>query len=168
MSSQSRSDKSFSYFAYINLTISSSGTIYRAYVNDDIPMVVFILFYIIAFCVSEMCMRALNRLPQNEDSLKKFILKVTNWVLVSAILFGFAYQFGTFVCVTAAVIIFSAVIAASAFLFFVYFIYDDAKKINTSTTSGNSYDNNGEKISLFTANSCTEGDKVATSILEKV
>ena len=104
-------------------------------------------------------MKALNRLPQNENSPKKFLLKLTIWVLVSSILFAFAFQFRNFLTFTSSVIIYSAVISGSAFLFYVYFIYE-AKK-----NSGNC-EKNASSPSF-----CTEDDhnrQLATSILEKV
>ena len=148
-------------FTYINMTISSFGTIYGAYTNsnDDSYTVAFIVLVMDAILVSEMCKKALNRLPQNEDSSKKFLLKVINWVLVSAILFSLAFQLRTFV--TGAVIIFSVAIASSAFLFHVYFIYDARRNHSSGSTDKSS------SSPFF----CTEDDhnnKLATSILQKV
>ncbi|EXB30119.1 hypothetical protein L484_001523 [Morus notabilis] len=155
-------------FAHVNLTISSISTSYRAYANNDIAMVASIAFVFIGYFVLQICFRALNRLPQNEESTKKLLLKITAWGLSSAILFVFAYQFCTLGSLTMTVVTFGVVIAGSACIFFVYFIYDDKK--NGPNVSNYS---TGEKISTNSCSSCpdqkyNDHDKCTASALEKV
>ncbi|GMN42371.1 hypothetical protein TIFTF001_011577 [Ficus carica] len=152
-------------FAYVNLTISSIGTTYRAYANNDMAMVAFIIFVILGYFVLEICFRALKRLPRDEESAKKSLLKFTIWGLSSSILFGFAYQLGTFACLGATLIMYAVVIASSSCIFFVYFIHDDKKNGATVSADG------GEKIGTDSWSSCDlekNDDKKTAAVFEKV
>lgn len=152
-------------FAYVNLTISSVGTTYRAYANNDMPMVAFIIFVIIGYFVLEICFRALKRLPRDDESTKKSLLKFTVWALSSSILFGFAYQLGTFACLGATLTMYAAVIASSSCIFFVYFIHDDKKNGASVSADG------GEKIGTDSCSPCDlekNDGKVTAAVFEKV
>jgi hypothetical protein len=120
------------YFAYLNLTVSSMSTIYRAYIHNDMPMIVFIVYVYFAYFVLDHCFTAFNKLPPNENSQKKEFLKFTICVLSSSILFGFACQFATFLSLAASLSIFVVVIASSLCLFYVHFFCDDPKTFRAS------------------------------------
>ncbi|KAM4125072.1 hypothetical protein ACB094_01G280800 [Castanea mollissima] len=120
------------YFAYLNLTISSMSTIYRAYIHNDLTMIIFIVFVYFAYFMLDHCFTAFNKLPPNDNSQKKEFLKFTICVLSTSILFGFACQFATFLSLAASLSIFLVVIASSFCLFYVYFVYDDAKMFRSS------------------------------------
>ena len=120
------------YFAYLNLTISSMSTIYRAYIHNDLPMIIFIVFVYFAYFLLDHCFTVFNKLPPNDNSQKKEFLKFTICVLSTSILFGFACQFATFLSLAASLSIFLVVIASSFCLFYVYFVYDDPKMFRNS------------------------------------
>lgn len=165
MSSQPRNkshESSLCCLSYINLTICSLFLAYRAYANDNNSLVVFIAFALVALLVSDMCMTALRKLPQEdghhqEHWPKKFLLKLTVWVLTSALTFCIVYQFKPFFSFTQNLILFGLVIFGSAFTFYGCFINDPNKKRG-----------NGEKINNFSPSSCNQdqdnNDKLCTKV----
>ncbi|KAL9343534.1 hypothetical protein Peur_063965 [Populus x canadensis] len=110
--------------AYFYLTFNSIRTICRAYMHNDIPMVAFIVFAYFSYFIVDHCLTVFNRLPSDEESPKKELLKVTIWSLTSAIMFGFAYQFSTFMGPTVVLLMYGIAIVSSAILFYAHFIYD--------------------------------------------
>lgn len=119
-------------FAFFNLTISSVGTIYRAYTHNDIPMIAFIVFVYFAYFWLDHCFTEINKLPPSDTSSKKKHLQFTVWILSTAILFGFACEFATFLNLPASLSICGISIATSLCLFYAYFIHD-----NQTTTQQN-------------------------------
>ncbi|KAF9663642.1 hypothetical protein SADUNF_Sadunf17G0072600 [Salix dunnii] len=109
---------------YFHLTFNTIGTIYSAYTNNDIPMVAFIVFVYFGYFIVDHCLVVFDRLPSDEESPRKVLLKVTIWSFTSAILFGFAYQFSTFMSPVVFLPMYGIAIASSAILFYVHFIYD--------------------------------------------
>ncbi|KAJ6290251.1 hypothetical protein OIU78_026051 [Salix suchowensis] len=110
--------------AYFHLTFNTIGTVYSAYTNNDIPMVAFIVFVYFGYFIVDHCLIVFNRLPSDEESPRKVLLRVTIWSLTSAILFGFAYQFSTFMSPVVVLTMYGIATASSAILFYVHFIYD--------------------------------------------
>ncbi|KAC2234033.1 hypothetical protein FH972_027165 [Carpinus fangiana] len=117
--------KFFPCFAFLNLTISSVGTIYRAYTHNDIPMIAFIVFVYFAYFWLDHCFTAINKLPPSDNSSKKKRLQFTVWILSTAILFGFACEFATFLNLPATLSISGISLAISFCLFYSYFIHDN-------------------------------------------
>ncbi|KAF5479214.1 hypothetical protein F2P56_000058, partial [Juglans regia] len=111
--------------ASLNLTISCLGTMYRAYGNNDRPIMAFVIFVYFAYFWSGHCHTKLNKLPPSDNSFKKKFLQFNIWFFASAILFGFACEFGTFLGWAATLFLFGVAIAGSSLLFYVYFICDD-------------------------------------------
>ncbi|KAJ9135190.1 hypothetical protein P3X46_032399 [Hevea brasiliensis] len=107
------------------LTLNSITTIYRAYINNDMPMVAFIIFVYLGYFILDYCVVIYNRLPSKEESPKKEFLKVTIWGLSSAIFFGFSYQFSTFMSLFVVVPMYGFAIVSSVFLFYFYFLRDN-------------------------------------------
>ncbi|PQQ06746.1 uncharacterized protein Pyn_10609 [Prunus yedoensis var. nudiflora] len=68
---------------------------------------------------------SVHMLPRGEQSVKKELLRFTLWGLSSAILFGFAYQFGTFMPLSAVVLMYCIAVSSSLLLFYAYYIVDD-------------------------------------------
>jgi hypothetical protein len=87
-------------------------------------MVAFIVFAYFSYFIVDHCLTVFNRLPSDEESPKKELLKVTIWSLTSAIMFGFAYQFSTFMGPTVVLLMYGIAIVSSAILFYAHFIYD--------------------------------------------
>jgi hypothetical protein len=116
------------WFAYLNLTISSVSAIYRAYIHKDIPKIAFIVFVYFAYFLLDHCFTAINKLPPSDTSSKKKKLQFTIWILSTAIMFGFACEFVTFLNLPASLSIFGIAIATSLCLFYVYFIHDNPTK----------------------------------------
>ncbi|KAI4347629.1 hypothetical protein L6164_008424 [Bauhinia variegata] len=124
-------------FGFINITISSSTTIYRASSNGDIPMVVFITFVYFGSLLLEYWFRLYHQLPPHEKSARKQKLKIGIWVLLSSIMFGFACQFSTFMSPFQSLAFFAVVIGGNCLLFYVYFIWngDDQKSCGIGSNS---------------------------------
>ncbi|KAL6287913.1 hypothetical protein ACE6H2_012303 [Prunus campanulata] len=112
-------------FVYFNLTICSLTTLYRAYEHSDYPVVAFVVFVYVSYFVLEKCLAVYTMLPRGEQSVKKELLRFTLWGLSSAILFGFAYQFGTFMPLSAVVLMYCIAVSSSLLLFYAYYIVDD-------------------------------------------
>ncbi|EEF45008.1 conserved hypothetical protein [Ricinus communis] len=115
--------------AYFFLTFNSITTTYRAYINNDTQMVVFIIFVYLGYFVLDFCITTYNQLPRNgEYHCKKEFLKVAIWSLTSAVLFGFGYQFSTFMSMSVVSLMYGVAIICSLFLFYVYFVcYSDGQ-----------------------------------------
>ncbi|XWS32843.1 hypothetical protein CRYUN_Cryun22dG0024700 [Craigia yunnanensis] len=109
---------------YFCLTFNSIFTIYQAYSHSDFSMAAFVLFVYFGYFFLMFCLTKFQALPPQENSPRKDILKSVIWVLTSFILFGFAYQFSTFIHPVAAVFAFAIAISASSFIFFLYFVHD--------------------------------------------
>ncbi|XVE68072.1 hypothetical protein DITRI_Ditri09bG0039800 [Diplodiscus trichospermus] len=110
---------------YFYLTFNSISTIYQACTHGDFSMAAFVVFVYFGYFFLMYCIAQLQALPPKEKSPGKILLKSVIWVLTTAILFGFAYQFSTFIHPVAAVIIYVMAISVSSFLFCLYFFYDD-------------------------------------------
>ncbi|OAY24502.1 hypothetical protein MANES_17G020900v8 [Manihot esculenta] len=111
--------------SYFYITFNCITTIYRAYVNNDMPMVAFIVFVFLGYFVLDYCLANYRRLP--ESPMKEF-LKITIWALSSAIFFGFCYQFSTFTSLVAVVTMYGFAIVGSVFLFYFYFLHENDQK----------------------------------------
>lgn len=85
-------------------------------------MVGFIIFAYFGYFYSNYCLQEFNRLPPGDESLWKGFLKLNLWVVPSGILFGFAYQFGTFINPILALVAYGVATAGSACLFYVYIV----------------------------------------------
>ncbi|KAK7266309.1 hypothetical protein RIF29_18952 [Crotalaria pallida] len=120
-------DSVLPYYAYINLTISSGTTIYRAYNNNDIQMVVFIIFVFFGSFLLDYFFRVHYALPRWEKSAKKRNAKIGIWVLLSTIMLGFAFEFSSLKYLTESLCLFGVVIGGNALLFYVYFIREGNK-----------------------------------------
>ncbi|KAB2613928.1 hypothetical protein D8674_036244 [Pyrus ussuriensis x Pyrus communis] len=125
------------HFAYFNLTICYLTTMYRAYQAGDYPVLAFVIFVYVAYWGLDKCQQVYSRLPRDEKSLKKEVLRFTYCVLTSGILFGFAYQFGTFMPLPVVVMMYFVAVATSLLLFYVYYFKDDQsgryEKINDNS-----------------------------------
>lgn len=122
-------------FGLINLTISSATTIYRAFNKGDTPMIVFTTLVFLGTFLLDYWFRLYRKLPPSEKSSKHHSLKIGIWVLLSAIMFGFAYEFSTFMSLAASLSFFGVVICGNALLFYVYFIWDGEGKSRQSRDS---------------------------------
>ncbi|XWS32844.1 hypothetical protein CRYUN_Cryun22dG0024800 [Craigia yunnanensis] len=109
---------------YFYLTFNSISAIYLAYSHGDFSMVAFVLFVYFGYFFLMFCITIFQALPPQENSPRKDFLKSVIWVLTSFILFGFAYQFSTFIHPVAAVFALAIAISASSFIFFLYFVHD--------------------------------------------
>ncbi|XP_022740840.1 uncharacterized protein LOC111292631 [Durio zibethinus] len=110
--------------AYFYLIFNSVSTIYQAYTHGDFSLAVFIVFVYVGYFSLMYCLTQFQALPPQENSPRKDLLKSVIWVLTSFILFGFAYQFYTFIHPVAAIFVFAIAISVSSFLFFLYFFHD--------------------------------------------
>ncbi|KAB1227822.1 NADH dehydrogenase [ubiquinone] complex I, assembly factor 7 [Morella rubra] len=124
------------HFTYLNLAISSACRIYGAYINNDKPMIAVMLFGYFAYFWLDYCFRVLNKLPQSDNSIKKKFLKLNIWAVSTAVMFGFACEFGTYVFLAATLAVFGVAIASSSCLFYFYFIADDQTSSRLSRPSG--------------------------------
>ncbi|XP_028780479.1 uncharacterized protein LOC114736776 [Neltuma alba] len=115
-------------FGLLNMIISCSTTIYRAYINGDIPMVVFIVFVFFGTFLLEYWFRLYNKLSPTENSSQRHYIKIGIWLLISSIMFGFAYEVSTFMSLAASVSFFLVVLCGNSLLFYVYFIWDGEGK----------------------------------------
>lgn len=134
------------HFTYLNLAISSACRIYRAYIDNDKPMIAVILFGYFAYFWLDYCFRVLNKLPQSDNSIKKKFLKLNIWAVSTAVMFGFACEFGTCVFLSATLAVFgvAVAIASSSCLFYFYFIADDQTSSRLSRPSGKVCDKSQE------------------------
>ena len=107
-------------FGFINMTITSVITIYRAYNNNDIPMVVFIIFVYLGSFLLDYWSRLFQKLPP--QSPKKRNVQIGIWALMSTIMLGFAWQFSKVMSLIESLCIYGVVIVGNAFLFYVEFI----------------------------------------------
>ncbi|KAJ4833819.1 hypothetical protein Tsubulata_043969 [Turnera subulata] len=110
--------------AFFYLTFNTISTIYRAYINDDMPMVALVVFVYVGYFLLHHCLEVYGGLPSHEESPRKEILKATIWGLSSTIVFGFVYELSTTMSVAVVLPIFSLAVMTSAFLFCFYFVYD--------------------------------------------
>ncbi|XVF14210.1 hypothetical protein REPUB_Repub09cG0038500 [Reevesia pubescens] len=126
--------------AYFYLTFNSISTIYQAYSHGDFSMVAFIVFVYFGYFCLMYCIKEFQALPPNENTPRKDFLKSVIWVLANVILFGFAYQFSTFIHPVAAVFFFAFAMSASSFLFFLHFVHDAyPQQQQKQTTSSSCY-----------------------------
>lgn len=153
--------------AYINLTVSSISTIRSAYWHGDFLMAGFIIFVYFGYFFSGYCLEEFKRLPPGEESLWSGFLRLSLWFIPSAILFGFAYQFGTFINPVLALLAFAVATGSSACLFYVYIL--TAHDHNMSATASSP-----SKLHPFSSSSPRDGQHVKKdfgqimSILETV
>ncbi|KAL2330031.1 hypothetical protein Fmac_017612 [Flemingia macrophylla] len=138
------------FFGVINMTITSVTTIYRAYNNGDFQMIAFVTFVFIGTFLLDSWIRLYNMPPHDDhhhhhhhhhhhrSSAEKLKLKIGIWVLVSSIMFGFAYEFSTFLSFFESLAFFGVVTSGNIFLFYVYFIWElvDQSGTTCSITSG--------------------------------
>ncbi|KAF8013006.1 hypothetical protein BT93_I1001 [Corymbia citriodora subsp. variegata] len=104
------------------LTINSVSTLYRASVNGDTPVVVFVLAVYLAYLVLDYCITELGR--PDGGPRRRAALKVVAWILATAIGFGFAYHFSQLVSLGMAVAFHAMAATSSAVLFYTYFYCD--------------------------------------------
>ncbi|KAF8013008.1 hypothetical protein BT93_I1003 [Corymbia citriodora subsp. variegata] len=104
------------------LTINSVNTIYRASVNGDAPMVVFIVAVYLAYLVLDYCLTELER--SDGEPQRRAALKVVAWILSTAVGFGFAYHFSQLVGPGTAVAFHAMAAAGSGVVFYTYFYCD--------------------------------------------
>ncbi|KAK7316369.1 hypothetical protein VNO77_35365 [Canavalia gladiata] len=109
------------FFGCINLTISSGVTIYRAYNNNDTPMVVFITFVYFGSFLLDYLFRLCQNLPPSSNRRN---VKIGIWVLLSVIMLGFACEFSTFMSLNESLCFFGVVIGGNTFLFYAFFIWE--------------------------------------------
>lgn len=121
--------------AYINLTVSSISTIGSAYRHGDILMAGFIIFVYFGYFFSNYCLEEFKRLPPGEESLWRGFLRLSLWVIPSGILFGFAYEFGTFINPFLALLAYAVATASSACLFYVYVLSAHDHNMSASSRS---------------------------------
>ncbi|KAF8408048.1 hypothetical protein HHK36_007189 [Tetracentron sinense] len=105
------------------LTFNTVVAIFRAYAHDDIPMMAFVLFLYGGFISLYSCMMALDRLPRNEESRRKDLLKIIIWILLTSLNFGIAIRFAMLLYPIASVIIFAMATVSSASAFYFFFIF---------------------------------------------
>ncbi|KAI6700590.1 hypothetical protein NL676_014914 [Syzygium grande] len=105
------------------LTINSVNTIYRASVNGDTPMVVFIVFVYVAYLLLDYCLTELERSPPRRGPRRE-TLKLVAWVFSTAIGFGFAYHFSQLASAWMAVAFHAIAVASSGVVFYTYFCCD--------------------------------------------
>ncbi|KAK3413348.1 hypothetical protein EUGRSUZ_I01916 [Eucalyptus grandis] len=106
------------------LTINSVNTIYRASVNGDTPMVVFIVFVYLAYLLLDYCLTELNRSPPTDRGPRRTALKLVAWVFTTAIGFGFAYHFSQLTGACMAVAFHALAATTSGVVFYTYFYCD--------------------------------------------
>ncbi|KAL3723239.1 hypothetical protein ACJRO7_035425 [Eucalyptus globulus] len=106
------------------LTINSVSTIYRASVNGDTPMVVFIVFVYLAYLLLDYCLTELNRSPPTDRGPQRAVLKLVAWIFTTAIGFGFAYHFSQLTGACMAVAFHALAAATSGVVFYTYFYCD--------------------------------------------
>ncbi|PRQ53680.1 hypothetical protein RchiOBHm_Chr2g0169171 [Rosa chinensis] len=112
---------------FINLTITTFTTMYRAQQHHDTTLLAFLAFVYASYFILHNCVQVYSRLPNGEKSAKKELLRFTLWFLPTLVLLGFAAEFGTFMNVTVVVLMYCLAIASSLTLFYVHYIYDDQK-----------------------------------------
>ncbi|KAM5581471.1 hypothetical protein ABKV19_010609 [Rosa sericea] len=112
---------------FINLTITTFTTMYRAQQHHDTTLLAFLAFVYASYFILHNCVEVYSRLPKGEKSTKKELLRFTLWFLPTAVLLGFAAEFGTFMHVTVVVLMYCLAIASSLLLFYVHYIHDDQK-----------------------------------------
>lgn len=115
-------------FGLINMIISSSTAIYRAYNKGDTAMIMFTSLVFVGTFLLDYCFRLYRELSPSEKSWERHMLKTGIWTLISAIMLGFAYEFSRFMSVVASVSLFGVVLSGNAFLFYLYFIWDGEGK----------------------------------------
>lgn len=106
------------------LTINSISTVYRACVNGDTPMVVFIVLVYLAYLSLDYCFTELERSPPIDEGAQRKALKLFAWIFSTAIGFGFAYQFSQLVGAWMAVAFHAIAAASSGGVFYTYFYCD--------------------------------------------
>ncbi|KAI3417146.1 uncharacterized protein J3R85_014618 [Psidium guajava] len=106
------------------LTINSISTVYRASVNGDTPMVVFIVLVYLAYLLLDYCFTELERSPPMDEGPRREALKLVAWIFSTAIGFGFAYQFSQLVSAWMAVAFHAIAAASSGGVFYTYFCCD--------------------------------------------
>ncbi|KAL6143415.1 hypothetical protein ACLB2K_054110 [Fragaria x ananassa] len=116
---------------FLNLTITTLTTMYRAYQHRDITLLAFLVFVYASYFTLHNCVEVYSRLPKGEKSTKKELLRFTLWFLPTVVFFGFALEFGTFMPVTVVVLMYCLAIASSSLLFYAHYIQDDQKGYNT-------------------------------------
>ncbi|RDX88843.1 hypothetical protein CR513_29501, partial [Mucuna pruriens] len=113
-------------FGFINMTISSVVTIYRAHANHDTPMIVFVAFVYFGSFFLDYCFRLYHALPKSSSRNRRNV-KIIIWLLLSSIMFGFACEFSTFMSFVESLCFFGLVLAGNTFLFYVYFVWEGYK-----------------------------------------
>lgn len=129
------------FVMYFNLTVSGMSLVWSAYQHGDISMLRFVAFVYFGYFLSDYCLEEYRRLPQGDESLRKMLLKFALWALPSAILFGFAYQFGTFLDLIPTVLFYVLATVCSACFFYARIICDEVHSAKTKQLDGGEYDN---------------------------
>ncbi|XP_061355691.1 uncharacterized protein LOC133300194 [Gastrolobium bilobum] len=133
------------FLCIISMTISSVITIYRAYNNKDILMILFITYVYIGSFLFDYWSRLYHKLPPSEQSSKRRNVKIGMWVLFSSTMLGFACEFSTFMNFTESLCIFLVVIVGNVLLFYVYFVWKGNKSASACSTHRSCY-NNGNAV----------------------
>jgi len=114
------------FFGFMNMTISSVVTIYRARSHNDTGTIIFVAFVYFGSFFLDYCFRLYHSLPPSSPSSRN--VKIVIWVLISSIMLGFACEFSTFLSFLESSFFFGLVISGNSFLFYVYFIWEGEKR----------------------------------------
>lgn len=106
------------------LTFNSVSTIYRASINGDTPVVIFIVFVYLAYLLLDYCLTELKRLPPTDGGSRRRTLKLVAWTMSTAIGFGFAYHFSQLASPWMGVAFHAVAVTSSVGVFYVYFCCD--------------------------------------------
>ncbi|XVE83829.1 hypothetical protein DITRI_Ditri16bG0119000 [Diplodiscus trichospermus] len=107
------------------LTFNTIFIVFQAYSHGDFCMAAFMVFVYFGCFILMFCITKFQALPPQENSPRKVFLKSVFWVFNTVFLFGFAYQFSTFINhPVAAIVVFAIAISASSLTFFLYFVHD--------------------------------------------
>ncbi|TKY50354.1 hypothetical protein E2542_SST27815 [Spatholobus suberectus] len=120
------------FFGFVNMTISSVVTVYRAHGSHDTPMIAFVAFVYFGSFLLDYCFRLYHALP---PSPRRRNVKIGIWALISGIMFGFACEFSTFMSLVESLSFFGLVLCGNTFLFYVYFIWEGDKSASSTACS---------------------------------
>ncbi|KAL5080189.1 hypothetical protein RYX36_008610 [Vicia faba] len=125
-----------SFFCSLNTAISCGTTLYCAYNQNDIPMIIFVIFvYSSSFLLNHWSNLYHKLSRPDRVSSKGRNIKIGTWILLSIIMLGFACEFSTFMSFYECVCICVFMILGNGFIYYLCFVWEGCKSCGSKSFS---------------------------------
>ncbi|KAL5080190.1 hypothetical protein RYX36_008611 [Vicia faba] len=124
------------FLCSLNIAISFGTTLYRAYNQKDIPLIIFVVFVFFSSILLNYWSKLYDKLSgPDRSSSKGRNIKIGTWILLSIIMLGFAYEFSTFMSFYECVCICVFMILGNGFIYYLCFVWEGCKSCGSKSFS---------------------------------